>query len=353
MIELVWPWMLVALPLPVLVYLFVPPAKTQTAALPVPFYSRIAGHGRESTAAKNVWTILLLALAWIILVAAATRPQWLGEPTSIPISGRDVMLAVDISGSMKAEDMIHRGNLENRLDTVKRVASDFVNRREGDRIGLILFGTHAYVQAPLTFDRETVVTLLDEAAIGIAGEKTAIGDAVGLAVKRLKEHYEDIARGKDSEKVLILLTDGANTAGSVDPVEAATLARQIGLKIYAIGVGAETTQANSVFGQSLLSSTGELDEKSLTRMAELTRGHYFRATDPASLEDIYVLIDQFEPVVDEDRMLRPRSELFHWLLGFSVLVVLTLSLSKIIALPGRTKERASRRSREWVTGNSW
>ena len=352
MIELVWPWMLLALPLPALVYLLIPPAQTQATALPVPFYSRIAGHGRESSARKNPWTIVLLALAWIALVAASTRPQWLGEPASIPVSGRDVMLAVDISGSMKAEDMVHNGNLENRLDTVKRVATDFIQRREGDRIGLILFGTHAYVQAPLTFDRETVVTLLDEAAIGIAGEKTAIGDAVGLAVKRLKVHYEDIAGAEESEKVLILLTDGANTAGSVDPVEAASLAGQIGLKIYAIGVGAESTRANTVFGQTLLSSSGELDEKSLTRMAELTGGQYFRATDPASLEDIYVLIDQFEPVVDEDRVLRPRSELFHWLLGLSVFLVLTLILGRIIALPSGSAHRSPARPRDLVTGSN-
>ena len=352
MIELVWPWMLLALPLPVLVYLFIPPANSQVAALPVPFYSMIAGRGRESAARKSAYTILLLALAWIALVAASTRPQWLGDPASLQISGRDVMLAVDISGSMKAEDMMYRGNLENRLDTVKRVASDFIERREGDRIGLILFGTHAYVQAPLTFDRKTVVTLLDEAAIGIAGEKTAIGDAVGLAVKRLKEHYENTASAENGEKVLILLTDGANTAGIVDPVEAASLAAQIGLKIYAIGVGSESAAANSVFGQSLLSSSGELDERSLTRMADLTRGQYFRATDPESLEDIYVLIDQFEPVVDEDKVLRPRIELFHWLLGFSVFLVLTLCLGRIFDMRSGDPLRPGDRTKDLMAGSS-
>lgn len=153
---------------------------------------------------------LLMALAWVLLVSAAARPQWLGDPVEQAVSGRDLMLAVDLSGSMEIEDFLLDGRPVDRLTAIQHVATQFIERRVGDRLGLILFGEQAYLQAPFTFDRKTVSTLLNEAVIGLAGDKTAIGDAIGLAVKRLKDNPA-------GQRVLILLSDGANTAGTVTP----------------------------------------------------------------------------------------------------------------------------------------
>ena len=170
------------------------------------------------------------------------RPQWVGEPIALRISGRDLMLAVDLSGSMKRRDMQVGRDWVTRLAVVKRVAGEFIARRDGDRIGLILFGTRAYLQAPLTFDRPTVRTLLsEEAVIGLAGEQTAIGDAIGLGVKRLRERPAE-------NRVLVLLTDGANTAGEVNPMDAARFAAKLGLKIYTIGVGADVAMMRRLYG---------------------------------------------------------------------------------------------------------
>ena len=232
------------LPLPALVYWFLPKSSTTGAALKVPFYREVSAIGSHAKMRGRRFKLALLSLCWILVVIACARPQWLGEHTDLPVSGRDLMLAVDVSGSMKAADMSFKGDPENRLTSVKRVAGNFIERRTGDRIGLILFGTRAYLQAPLSLDRRTVNQLLQESAIGIAGEKTAIGDAIGLAMKRLRDRD-----GED--KVLILLTDGTNTAGIVDPLQAATLANLGGLRIHTIGVGADNQQLQSTLGGEL------------------------------------------------------------------------------------------------------
>jgi Ca-activated chloride channel family protein len=198
-----------------------------------------------------------------------------------------------------------------RLTATKFVAGDFIERRAGDRIGLILFGENAYLQAPMTHDRETVRTLMYESAIGLAGKATAIGDAIGLAVKRLRE------RGAAS-KVLILLTDGANTAGAVQPLEAADLAAREGLKIYAIGVGADEMIIRDFFGSRKVNPSADLDEATLRGIAERTGGRYFRARDTEELEEIYALLDELEPVDQDIRRFRPRQSLYYWPLAFSV-----------------------------------
>jgi Ca-activated chloride channel family protein len=214
------------LPLPLLVAWFLPRApEMQGTALRVPFYaalSRIAA-GRQAPASRR--RLLLAVLAWVLLVCAAARPQFAGPPVRLLVTGRDLLLAVDISGSMETEDMQLGERVTDRLTAVKAVAGAFIEQRQGDRLGLILFGDQAYLQTPLTFDRETVRTLLNEAAIGLAGKSTAIGDAIGLAVKRLRERPAE-------NRVLILLTDGANTSGSVDPLKAADLAAREGVRIY-------------------------------------------------------------------------------------------------------------------------
>ena len=219
MIEWLWPYAFLLLPLPYLVRRFSSQREAGQAALSVPttqIFSQVIVEGERSVQA-SIWKLALLWLAWCLLITAIARPQWTGEPITLPTTGRDLMLAVDISGSMATEDMQANGQAFDRLSIVKAVVTEFVEVRQGDRVGLILFGTNAYLQAPLTFDLKSVNLLLFEAPIGIAGGKTAIGDAIGLAVKRLRQRPQE-------DKILILLTDGANNVGEVEPVKAAELA---------------------------------------------------------------------------------------------------------------------------------
>ena len=259
--------------------------------------------------------------AWLLLVLAAARPQWVGEAVQLPLSGRDLMLAVDLSGSMKERDFVIEGERVDRLTATKWVAGDFIERRIGDRIGLILFGDKAYLQTPLTFDRKTVKTLLDEAAIGLAGKQTAIGDAVGLAIKRLQ-------RSPDQSRVLILLTDGANTAGEVDPERAAEIASRTGLKIYTIGIGSDSMTVRSVFGSQVINPSSELNERVLKALADKTGGRYFRAKNSTELAQIYQLLDELEPVEQESRLFRPVRALYHWPLACSLILA-----SLVLAIP--------------------
>ena len=306
MMQFIRPWAFWLLPLPILVYKGLPKARKYDAALYVPFYQDVVGfEARQYSPARTGFIkVLLLMLMWCLLVLAISRPQWIGEPIALPSSGRDLMLAVDISSSMKINDMIMDGKQVERITLDKKVVNEFVERRTGDRVGLLLFGTEAYLQVPLTFDRKTVKTLFNEAQLGFAGEKTSIGDAIGLAVKRLKERPDD-------SRVLILLTDGMNTAGKVEPVQAAQLAAQTNVKVYTIGVGAEEMIVRDFFGSRRVNPSAELDEETLQEIADLTGGKYFRARDPEELEKIYQLIDKLEPVKQEDETFRPVKALFY------------------------------------------
>ncbi|MCY3769627.1 MAG: VWA domain-containing protein [Gammaproteobacteria bacterium] len=326
MFSFAWPWMFLLLPVPALVYRVFPAAKTGQAALRVPFYEPISRLSENRRKGPGALKTLTMALIWCLLLCAAARPQWVGETQPITVSGRDLMLAVDISESMKTRDMLIEDELVDRVTAVKLVAQEFIERRTGDRIGLILFGSQAYLQTPLSFDRKTVNTFLQEAVIGIAGRKTAIGDAVGLAIKRLRDPHPDRA---DTDNVLILLTDGANTAGIMEPLQAAQLAQSAGLKIYTIGVGADPSMVNRLFGQRLLNPSSDLDEETLVSMARATAGRYFRARDGDSLEQIYDIIDKLEPVQDESKFLRPVTELFHLPLACASLVALVLGFLSI------------------------
>lgn len=323
MIHFVWPWVFAALPLPWVVWRFAPVAEPgRSAALRVPVLADFQGGARSAPrlrSNRSGWLLIPALLAWLLLVSAGARPQWLGEPLELPISGRDLMLAVDLSGSMDIEDFQLGGRTVNRLTATKAVAGQFIDRRVGDRLGLILFGKQAYLQTPLTFDRTTVHTLLNEAAIGLAGKETAIGDAIGLAVKRLMKDEEKKGEPIKS-RVLILLTDGANTAGDVTPIKAAEIAAQQGLKIYTIGIGADEMLVRSLFGTQRVNPSQDLDEKTLKGIAEKTGGRYFRARDTDELEGIYTLLDKLEPVERETKQFRPVRALFMWPLGAALLL---------------------------------
>ena len=314
MIDFAWPWMFVLLPLPWLVRRALPPTAVRDAALRTPFIEDFSSLPQQLGRTAGGRLPLLLGLAaWLLLVTAGARPQWLGEPLPLPASGRDLMLAVDLSDSMRQTDFRLRGRSVDRLTAAKAVAEDFIQRRSGDRIGLILFGERAYLQAPLTFDRVTVATLLGEAVIGLAGKSTAIGDAIGIAVKRLRDQAV-------SRKVLVLMTDGANTSGAIEPLKAAELAAGQQLTIYTIGIGADEQMLRSLFGYRRVNPSSDLDEKTLQAIATSTGGQYFRARDVDELEDIYTVLDELEPVEQQPEYYRPRAALYPWPLAVTLVL---------------------------------
>lgn len=326
MLNLIWPWVFWLLPLPFLARLLLPKSGRRQAALFVPFYREVLSFEREterSGAGRKIGRWLLLLVIWCLLLAAAARPQWLGDPVPLPTVGRDLMLAVDISGSMAEEDMVLAGNRLTRLTLVKKVVNDFIERRVGDRVGLLLFGSEPYIQAPLTFDRRTVGILLNEAEIGFAGKKTSIGDAIGLAVKRLRDRPV-------GNRVLILLTDGSNTAGAVEPLTAAGLAAKTGVRIHAIGVGADEMVVRDFFGSRRVNPSADLDEETLRKIVEQTGGRYFRARNPKELEKIYQMIDELEPIEQESEIFRPVKSLFH--LPLAGALILSLLWTAIMVL---------------------
>ena len=325
MIHFAWPWALALLPLPYLIYRLLPPAlAAEEAALCVPQLDPfvVARHQRGRRQRSRLARLLAL-LCWLLLVVAAARPEWLGAPLELPVYGRDLMLAVDLSGSMQNGDFELHGRQVDRLTALKAVAEPFIDQRVGDRIGLILFGEQAYLQAPLTFDRPMVKHLLDEAAIGLAGDRTAIGDAIGLALKRAKE-------GEAKRQVLILLTDGVSNAGQLPPLKAAQLAAGEGLKIYTIGIGAEAMEVQSFFFSQTVNPSTDLDEKTLKAIAATTGGRYFRARNSAELSQIYALLDQLEPVEREHDLYRPVTDLFPWPLAAALTGALFLLLGEVL-----------------------
>ncbi|MDC9728471.1 MAG: VWA domain-containing protein [Methyloprofundus sp.] len=327
MMHFAWPWLFALLPLPWLIRRFLPAVQTaEQSALKVPFLEDFKVAETEFVMrAQKPWAFWLAVFAWCLLILASSRPQWLGEPIEQGISGRDLMLAVDLSASMEAQDFMVNDEAVDRLTATKVVAAQFIEKRVGDRLGLILFGTNAYLQTPLTFDRKTVQILLNEAALGLAGESTAIGDAIGLAIKRLKSE-------EASSRVLILLTDGANTAGNVTPLKAAELAAEHQLKIYTIGIGADEMIIKNFFGSRKVNPSRDLDEKTLTAIAEKTGGQYFRARDTAELEKIYQILDKLEPIEKDTQYFRPRSELFFWPLGGALILAFFISILRLRTL---------------------
>lgn len=313
MIHLAWPWMALLLPLPWLRYVLSSPAQPRGAALFMPMAASLAGADARPTSRSVGYGRFVFAAIWVLLVAAGMRPQWLGDPVPVPTTGRRLMLAVDVSGSMATEDMAGGAT---RLRVVQSVAGRFIDGRRGDRVGLILFGTQPYLQAPLTSDLTTVHRFLNEAVVGVAGTETAIGDAIGLAIKRLRAETPENGTDKGGagqpaapgQTVLILLTDGENDAGAMPPLEAARLAAQSGLRIYTIGVGAAPESGFFAMG----GGNSDLDEDTLKAIAKETGGRYFRATDAAALQDVYREINRLEPARGTQQWLRPADEWFTW-----------------------------------------
>ncbi|GKT11420.1 MAG: Ca-activated chloride channel homolog [Thiomicrorhabdus sp.] len=323
-IEYMSPWMIALLPLPWIVRrLFKSVAQKQVPLLAPQIVNRVEQQLSQTQFIEpnqNRSSIPpLFILLWLLLLIAATRPVWYLNPTPFQVSGKEIMLAVDLSGSMQKEDMYLGGDDVNRLVAVKAVVSTFIEQRKGDRMGLVVFGTQAFLQSPLTYDLQTVKTLLNETAISMAGNNTAIGDAIGLTLKHLQQ-------AKQQNAVLILLTDGSNTAGKVEPIKAAEKAKELGLKIYTIAVGrVEHRTGLDLF----LQGKSDIDVASLKRIAKMTDGQFFQANDTKQLSEIYQYINQLESSEHEVFNYRHRSELYIWPLGAAFMLSLILAFLQL------------------------
>ena len=323
MFEFSWPWLFLLLPLPWLLRLFKPVHSEGNTRLRIPSFAK-HNLATQVTQQQTRGISLFEWLIWALLVTALANPTWLDDPITLPNEGRDIMLAVDLSGSMTEQDMAYQGQYVDRLTMVKAVLSDFIEQRQGDRLGLILFGDTAFLQTPLTRDVKTVSQMLSEAQIGLVGRATAIGDALGLSVKRF-------ANKDESNRIVVLLTDGQNTAGNLDPEEALLLAREEGIKVYTIGVGSDNPRGFSLFNMGGMSG-GSLDETLLKRIAEQTGGLYFRAKDVAGLQQIYQELDKLEPISADEQTFRPQSALFY----YPLLIALALIGLRVMFITAKT-----------------
>ncbi|TLX57148.1 BatB protein [Stutzerimonas nosocomialis] len=327
MFELAWPWIFLLAPLPWLMRRLLPRADSGEAALRVSFIDeleQLSGQRARIALPPLIQQLPYLTL-WLLLLFAAARPQWLGEPLPQATTGRDLLLAVDVSGSMDYPDMRWQNEDITRLELVKQLFGEFIEGRRGDRVGLILFGSKAYLQAPLTFDRRTVRTWLEESMVGIAGNTTAIGDAIGLAVKRLRERPAD-------SRVLILITDGANNGGEIEPLVAARLAADEHVKIHTIGIGADP-QNDGALGRFGFSTGLDLDEPTLRLIAERTGGEYFRARSSEELRDIGRTLDRIDPAAQQPTQARLTDELYYWPLAAALLISLLLVIARLWQAP--------------------
>lgn len=326
-----FPLMFALLPLPLIVRLVLPPVNYRNEdALRVPFFSEMESltlSGGRKILGSARFRRMLGGLIWILLVTAAAGPRWTGAPAKIPSEGRNLMLVLDISGSMDEADFVLQRTPVRRWDAVQAVANDFIRKREGDRVGIVLFGERAYLYAPLTFDLKTVSDLLGEADVGMAGAQTAIGDALGIALKTM-------ADVPAQSKVVVLLSDGAANAGRMKPLEAAELAGKMKVKVYTIGAGSEAVQRGGLFGMTPFAAGDEIDEKTLVEIAKKTGGRYFRAKNTGELAEIYKEIDALEPVKNDDVFVRPVKTLFYYPLAAAFGLSVLGALSALFA--GRT-----------------
>jgi Ca-activated chloride channel family protein len=313
MFEFEWPWAFALLPLPLLVWWLMPVYQRQQTSVHVPFFDRLANATGQTpqpgavVLRRRAIQMIAAALVWVLMVAALARPERVGDAVTHEVSARDLILAVDISGSMEQSDFrTQAGKTIKRLDGVKLVLGDFIARRKGDRVALILFGSKAYVQVPFTQDLQTARMLLDQSEAGMAGQQTAIGDTIGLAIKTFETSTA-------TQKLVILLTDGNDTASKVPPEHAADIARQNGVVVYTIG-----------FGDPNVTGENRVDLSTLREVASMTGGQFFRAEDGTQLAKIYADIDRLAPVKLETISWRPKLPLFQWPLGAATILALAL-----------------------------
>ncbi len=305
MLEFAYPWILLLLPIPLVIRILVPPYKEYKESIQVPFFIKLATITRQKPEKgaiirrKTLVQKILVTICQLLFLGALASPQWVGEPIVHTESARDFLVVVDISGSMGTEDFTSIGGQKiSRLTAVKQGLNSFIKRRQGDRIGFVVFGSGSYLQVPFTTDHQTFLSLLDEAEIGLAGDTTMLGDAIGFAIKLFQS-------GKSENRVMVILTDGNDTGSLVPPFQAATLAAQDGIVIYPLAIGNPEAKEEE-----------KLDEKTLNEIATVTKGRYFRVENRQSaLEEVYRELDKLHPVKFETASFRPRYSLFHWPLG--------------------------------------
>lgn len=307
MLHFAYPWVFLLLPLPLLMHWLAPAHQEPRLAVYVPFMRVLARVAGGASAAGTVITkrrriqLMQVVLAWFAIIAATARPLWLGEPVIRELPMRDLLVALDLSGSMETRDFTDAdGEVAERLTAAKQVLDQFLARRDGDRVGLVFFGSVAFLQAPFTDDLDVVRELLDEAQVRMLGPRTVLGDAIGVAIPLFE-------RSEVDERVLIALTDGNDTGSLVPPARAAEIARDHGIRIFTIAMGDPQAAGEQA-----------LDEATLQVVAATTGGAYYHADDLSELEAIYAELDRLTPRQVESQSYRPEHELFHWPLGFAI-----------------------------------
>ncbi|MEH6453525.1 MAG: VWA domain-containing protein [Psychromonas sp.] len=314
MFEFVYLWIFLLTPLPLLVRYLLKAKQQQYTEIWIPL---AAGLNQQNLSiAQSYLKPIIPWLSWLLLLSALAKPIWFSDPIRLQQQSRDMIISLDLSGSMLEVDMPLNGQKVDRLTLVKDLLQTFVSERQGDRLGLILFADHAYLQTPLTFDLKTIQQMVDESQIGLAGQKTAIGESIALAIKRFVEN-------KNEQRVLILMSDGSNNSGSIEPLQAAKQAIKNNITIYTVGIGAEQMIKRSIFGNQRINPSADLNEQALTEIAAITGGKYFRARNQQELQDIYQTINQLEPVDSDFLQFRPEKNLFYWPLG-AALILLTI-----------------------------
>lgn len=341
-LEFIWPWLFALAPLPWLIRMLIKPAAQRQIPLLAPhLIHRLqqpqSGQLLTLHQPRQTLPVILIAI-WLLVLLASMRPVWFLQSDPFQASGKDIMLAVDLSGSMEKPDMPLRGREVDRLTAVKHVVHDFIEQREGDRMGLVVFGTQAFLQSPLSYDLKTVQTLLNETEIGMAGNNTAIGDAIGITLKHLEKTDQQ-------HTVLVLLTDGSNTAGAVQPIDAANQAEKMGLKIYTIGIGQVRSKGIDTF---LYGKSRDMDIATLQRIAEITGGQFFIASDTNQLNEVYATISQLESSQHDINNYRLREELFYWPLGMALLLSFWVTWRRlyphVVLLPTQLEKTQSNES---------
>jgi len=327
--EFAYPWLLLALPLPLAVWWLFPPYREPVESVRVPFFHQISqaiGETPRSGAVIMRRTRLQWVVApavWLLIVAALARPQWVGAPIEKVEAARDIMIAIDVSGSMSTQDFTSiTGQSISRLEAIKDVVGGFIDRRKGDRVGMIVFGSKAYVLVPFTQDLPAARTLLNGATVNMVGPQTMIGDAIGLTITAFEA-------SKTKDRLLILLTDGNDSGSRMPPPKAAEIARQKGVKIYTIGVGDPKTQGDE-----------KVDFDALRKISSTTRGQFFTAENRGALEAVYARIEELVPRKIASKSYRPKRDLYHWPLGFALgLMAAFFAIMALIEL-GQRRSRA-------------
>lgn len=335
MFEFGFVWVLVLLPLPFLLLLL--SSRKQQAHLSIRFPGVAARLPSTALSHQSSWRsfvhrYLVPMLIWLCVVVAAAQPRWVGEPITQQQDAREILIALDLSGSMRQEDMVMNGQRVTRLYAAHHILADFIRRRQGDRVGLIIYADTAQLYVPMTADLDTVARLAEEAEIGLVGQSTALGDAIGLSIKYFLER-------SSKQRVILMLTDGMVNSGKLSAEQALLLAKNNDVRIHTIGIGSDEILIPGLFGERRVNPSQELNEGFLTEVAEVTGGEYFRARSVNEMERVYQIIDELEPLASGELYFRPQKSLVYWPLGIAMMLVLLQTLTRWLTLITRARRK--------------